>query len=99
MNIYCKNCGKTINYKYRLLRSNSRIKCNSCGKIYKVDDIKYNKKLYYLIFMSLNIILIVICSMNDSIIDFVVRLLLSVIFVNFVEYVYISYLIRKNGFK
>lgn len=99
MNIYCKNCGKKIHYKFRLLRSNSKIKCNYCDKVYTLDDINYNRKTFYLIFVPLEMILIAICLMNKSIIDFIVRLLLSVILVNFIEYLFISFSIRKNGFK
>lgn len=99
MNVFCKNCKKKMHYKFRVLHSNSKVKCDFCGKVYRLNDIKYDKRFFYLIFVPLVMILITICLMNKSIVDFIIRLLLSVILVNFVKYVFISYSIRKNGFK
>lgn len=46
MKIYCKNCGKVINYKFNPFKSSSKIKCKNCLKVYKLKDINYNKKIY-----------------------------------------------------
>lgn len=99
MHIYCKNCGKEMYYKFSLLRNNGKIKCNYCNKIYMLNDINYNRKVFYLIFVPLTVILVAICLMNKSIVDFVIRLLLSIIFIDYIKYIFILYSIRKNGFK
>ena len=99
MKICCKNCGNKIRYTFNPLRNSARIKCSECKKMYKLDDINYNKKIYNFIIIPLAIIPCVFCLDNKSIVDFIIKFILCVEFANIVQYVFTVYSIKKYGFK
>ncbi len=99
MKICCKNCGNEIKYNFNPLKNSASIKCNKCKKKYRLDDINYNKKMYYIITIPLMCVLIVICLDYKSIIDFIIKFIVCVEFADIVQYFFTVYSIKKYGFK
>lgn len=99
MKIYCKNCGKVINYKFNPFKSSSKIKCKNCLKVYKLKDINYNKNFYIFFSVLVVLILLIIYSMHKSTVDLIIRFILCVEFGDLFQYIFMVYSIKKHGFK
>ena len=101
MKICCKNCGNEISYNYSFnpLKSSGKIKCSECKKIYTLDDINYNKKIYYLVIILSMTILIAVILNNNSTMEFIIKLIMLGKFGDFIQYIFIVYSIKKYGLK
>lgn len=99
MKICCKNCGNEIRYNFNPIKNSSKIKCNKCKEVYRLDDINYNKKMYYLIITPLVFILVTFCSNHKSTIEFIIKFIICAEFADIVQYIFVVYSIKKYGFK
>ena len=101
MIICCKNCGHKIKYSYSFYpaKSSVKIKCTKCKKIYMLNDINYNKYLYYLIMIFSMTILIAIILNNNTTIEFIIKVIIFGKLGDFIQYFFMVYSIKKHGFK
>lgn len=99
MKICCKNCGREIKYNFNPFKNSAKINCKECGKVYRLKDINYNKKIYNFVVVPIVLILaVVICSLYKSTLDFIIRFILCVEFGDFIQYIFTIYSINKHGF-
>ena len=99
MKICCKNCGNEIRYNFNPIKNSSKIKCNKCKKVYRLDDINYRKNIYNFFIAPLVALSCVFCLDNKSTIEFIIKLIICLEYANIVQYIFTVYSIKKYGFK